>query len=150
MDSDHSQARDQRQLRRAHSLLAVAFVPLASPLAQAQGYPSKPVRLVVTSPPGGSQDFLARLLAQQLSPVLKQQMIVENRTGASGVIGLDHVAKAAPDGHTLLLGAGGPLTAVPAFNPKLPFDPVRDFAPITLVASGPLRLPCIPPCRRKP
>ena len=117
-------------------LLAAAFLPLVSMFAQAQGYPSKPVRLVVTSPPGGSQDFLARLLAQQLSPILKQQVIVDNRTGASGVIGIDHVAKAAPDGHTLLLGAGGPLTAVPAFNPKVPFDPVRDFAPITLFASG--------------
>src|SRR5688500_12461097 len=119
-----------------HALLAVAFLPLVSPFAQAQGYPSKPVRIVVTSPPGGSQDFLARLLAQQLSPVLKQQMIVDNRTGASGVIGIDYVAKATPDGYTLLLGAGGPLTAVPAFNPKVPFDPVRDFVPITLLASG--------------
>jgi len=117
-------------------LVAVAFLPLAATSALAQGYPSKPVRLVVTSPPGGSQDFLARLLAQQLSPILKQQFIVDNRTGASGVIGLDHVAKSAPDGHTLLLGAGGPLTAVPAFNSRLPFDPVRDFAPITLLASG--------------
>ena len=118
------------------TLVAVALLPLLATSALAQGYPAKPVRLVVTSPPGGSQDFLARLLAQQLSPILKQQFIVDNRTGASGAIGLDHVAKSAPDGHTLLLGAGGPLTAVPAFNPRLPFDPVRDFAPITLLASG--------------
>jgi tripartite-type tricarboxylate transporter receptor subunit TctC len=117
------------------ALLALFLCALAT-AAASQSYPSKPVRIVVTSPPGGSQDFLARLLAQQLSPVLKQQMIVDNRTGASGVIGIDHVAKAAPDGHTLLLGAGGPLTAVPAFTLKVPFDPVRDFAPITLLASG--------------
>ena len=114
----------------------MGFLSLAATFAHAQGYPSKPLRIVVTSPPGGSQDFLARLLVQQLSPILKQQMIVDNRTGASGVIGIDYVAKAAPDGYTLLLGAGGPLTAVPAFNPKVPFDPVRDFAPITLLASG--------------
>src|SRR5687767_9847157 len=120
---------------------------LVTPIAQAQGYPSKPVRLVVTSPPGGSQDFLARLLVQQLSPIVRQQMIVENRTGASGVIGIDHVAKAAPDGYTLLLGGAGPLTLVPAFNAKLPFDPVRDFAPITLLASGPFAVavhPAVP------
>ena len=134
-------------MKLLHVLLAVGFLPWVSPFVQGQGYPSKPVRLVVTSPPGGSQDFLARLLAQQLSPILRQQLIVENRTGASGVIGLDHVAKAAPDGYTLLLGAAGTLTLVPAFNAKLPFDPVRDFAPITLLASGPFAVavhPAVP------
>jgi tripartite-type tricarboxylate transporter receptor subunit TctC len=121
----------------SYVLRAVLAIFLWAPatVAWSQSYPAKPVRLVVTSPPGGSQDFLARLLAQQLSPVFRQQVIVENRTGASGVIGIDYVAKAAPDGYTLLLGAGGPLTAVPAFS-KVPFDPARDFAPITLFASG--------------
>jgi len=105
--------------------------------AQAQlAYPAKPIRLVVTSPPGGSQDFLARLLAQGLAPALGQQVLVDNRTGASGIIGIDFVAKAAPDGYTLLLGAGGPMTIVPALQAKVPFDPVRDFAPVTLVAGG--------------
>jgi len=105
--------------------------------AQAQPtYPAKPIRLVVTSPPGGSQDFLARLIAQGLSPALGQQVLVDNRTGASGIIGIDFVAKATPDGYILLLGAGGPLTIVPALQTKVPFDPVRDFSPITLVAGG--------------
>ena len=108
--------------------------------SHAQQYPAKPVRLVVTSPPGGSQDFLARLLAQSLSPALGQQVLVENRTGASGVIGIDFVAKAAPDGYTLLLGAAGPIAIVPALREKLPFDPLRDFAPITMVASGPFAI----------
>jgi tripartite-type tricarboxylate transporter receptor subunit TctC len=118
-------------------LFAAAVLPLMGTAAHGQAYPTKPVRLVATSPPGGSQDFLARLLAQYLSPRLGQQMIVENRTGASGAIGIEHVAKAAPDGYTLLLGAAGPLTLVPVFNSRLPFDPVRDFAPITVLASGP-------------
>jgi tripartite-type tricarboxylate transporter receptor subunit TctC len=96
----------------------------------------KTIRLVVTSPPGGSQDFLARLLGQALAPALGQQVLVENRTGASGVIGIEFVAKAPPDGYTILLGAAGPIAIVPALKPKLPFDPLRDFAPITLVASG--------------
>lgn len=110
---------------------------LLASTAQAQpAYPTKPIRLVVTSPPGGSQDFLARLLAQGLAPVLGQQVLVDNRTGASGIIGIDFVAKAAPDGYTLLLGAGGPLTIVPVLQAKVPFDPVRDFTPITLVAGG--------------
>ncbi len=113
-------------------------IGLLASSAQAQhgSYPAKPVRLIVTSPPGGSQDFLARLLAQGLAPALGQQVLVDNRTGASGIIGIDYVAKSAPDGHTLLLGAGGPLTIVPALQPRIPFDPARDFAPITLVAGG--------------
>lgn len=114
---------------------ALTFGLTANP-AHAQGYPTKTIRLVVTSPPGGSQDFLARLLGQALAPVLGQQVLVDNRTGASGIIGIDHVAKAAPDGYTLLLGGGGPMTIVPALHGKVPFDPLRDFAPITLVAAG--------------
>jgi tripartite-type tricarboxylate transporter receptor subunit TctC len=118
-------------------LLFALGVGLASSATFAQTYPAKPIRIVVTSPPGGSQDFLARLLAQSLAPPLGQTVLVDNRTGASGAIGIDHVAKAAPDGYTLLLGAAGPIAIVPAVKNNLPFDPVRDFAPITLVAAGP-------------
>ncbi|MCC6532367.1 MAG: tripartite tricarboxylate transporter substrate binding protein [Burkholderiales bacterium] len=109
---------------------------LAGTAAAQPAYPTKPIRLVVTSPPGGSQDFLARLLGQALAPVLGQPVLVDNRTGASGIIGIDFVARAAPDGYTLLLGGGGPMTIVPALRAKVPFDPVRDFAPIGLVAAG--------------
>lgn len=119
------------------SLLAAFAFAASAGSEHAQAYPHKPVRLVVTSPPGGSQDFLARLLAQALTPALGQQVVVDNRTGASGVIGIDFVARAAPDGYTLLLGAAGPIAIVPALKSNLPFDPLRDFAPITMVASGP-------------
>ena len=122
------------------SALAAFAVAATGGVAHAQPYPTKPVRLVVTSPPGGSQDFLARLLAQALTPALGQQVVVDNRTGASGVIGIDFVARAAPDGYTLLLGAAGPIAIVPALKPSLPFDPLRDFAPITMVASGPFAI----------
>lgn len=122
------------------AVAACAALLLACPVAQAQSYPSKPVRLVVTSPPGGSQDFLARLLAQGLSPALGQQVVVENRTGASGIIGIDHVVKSARDGYTLLLGAAGTVTIVPAVRAKVPFDPLRDLTPISMVASGPFAL----------
>jgi tripartite-type tricarboxylate transporter receptor subunit TctC len=121
----------------AACLLFALGLGLASSAPLAQTYPAKAIRIVVTSPPGGSQDFLARLLAQSLAPPLGQTILVDNRTGASGAIGIDHVAKAAPDGYTLLLGAAGPIAIVPAVKKKLPFDPVRDFAPITLVAAGP-------------
>jgi tripartite-type tricarboxylate transporter receptor subunit TctC len=124
----------QRQLLRAVSIGFSLAMPAA--FAYAQGYPVKAVRLVVTSPPGGSQDCLARLLGQALGPALGQQVLVDNRTGASGVIGIDFVAKAAPDGYTILLGAAGPIAIVPALKAKLPFDPLRDFAAITLGASS--------------
>jgi tripartite-type tricarboxylate transporter receptor subunit TctC len=116
------------------SIVAIGLA-VAVPAAMAQtSYPTKPVRIIATSAPGGGIDFVARLLAQELTPVLGQQFIVENRVGASGAIGIDHVARAAPDGHTLLLGAAGPLTAAPAFNARTPFDPIADFAPVSLIA----------------
>ena len=128
--------------RTVYPVLQLAALALASTanVVLAQAYPAKAIRLVVTSPPGGSQDFLARLLGQGLTPALGQQVLVDNRTGASGVIGVDFVAKSPPDGYTLLLGAAGTIALVPALRSKLPFDPLRDFAPITLVASGPFAL----------
>jgi len=107
-----------------------------SGLAGAQTYPDRPVRLIVGFPPGGSSDTVARVVAQSLAPLLGQPVVVENKPGAGGVIGSDLVAKAAPDGHTLLLATAGHSTAA-AMMAKLPFDAVRDFAWITTVTTYP-------------
>jgi tripartite-type tricarboxylate transporter receptor subunit TctC len=108
--------------------------------ARAQPYPAKPVRLVVPFPPSGGNDVFARLLAQKLSEAWKQQVLVENRPGAGGNLGTEFVARAAPDGYTLLLGHTGTLAINPALYAKTGYDPQRDFAPIALLASAPLVL----------
>lgn len=117
--------------------ISIALLTATAQTASAQVYPTKLIRIVTTAAAGGGQDFVARLVAQLLSPRLGQTIIVENRVGATGAIGIEFVAKAPPDGYTLLLGAAGPLTASPALVAKLPFDTLRDFAPITVVASSP-------------
>jgi tripartite-type tricarboxylate transporter receptor subunit TctC len=115
-------------------------VLLFSAAAVAQGYPSRAVRIVVPFPAGGPLDFTARLLADKLSVSMKQPFVVENRPGAAGNLGADAVAKAAPDGYTLLLVLDTPLTVNPWLYARLAFDPVRDFAPISTVASFSLTL----------
>lgn len=116
---------------------SIVMLLVSSNVTRAQPYPAKPIRMVVTFAAGGGADFVGRLLAQRLSEVLAQQVVIDNRAGANGAIGNEFVAKAAPDGYTLLLGAAGPLTVSPALYTKLPFDTLRDFAPITLAASSP-------------
>ena len=105
--------------------------------AYGQSYPVKPVRLIAPYPPGGSIDIVARLVGQKLTEAFGQQFVIENRSGASGNIGTDYVAKAAPDGYTLLLSGAPPLAANIHLFAKLPFDPVRDFAPIIRIANQP-------------
>ena len=115
--------------------------------AFAQSYPNKPVRLIVTFAPGGGADFMGRLIGQKLSESFGQSVVIENRAGAGGSIGNEAVAKAAPDGYTLLLGAAGALVIAPWLYAKLPFDTVKDFAPISLLATVPFALtvhPSIP------
>ena len=107
--------------------------------AFAQEWPSKPVKFVSPYPPGGSVDPLARLFAAKLTDSLKQQFIVENRTGASGIIGTDYVAKSAPDGYTFVF-IFDTHSVHQALNPKLPFDPVKDFAPVMLVGYAPMAI----------
>jgi tripartite-type tricarboxylate transporter receptor subunit TctC len=107
--------------------------------ATAQDYPTKPIRLIVPQPPGGTSDILGRALSVKLTEQLRQQVVVDNRAGASGTIGSDLVAKAAPDGYTLLLIYTTHTTA-PSLYGKLPYDPVNDFAAITLATSAPLLL----------
>jgi tripartite-type tricarboxylate transporter receptor subunit TctC len=106
----------------------------------AQGYPNRPVRVVVTFPPGGTPDIYGRIMAAELQKVWGQAVIVENRTGAGGTIGTDAVAKAPPDGYTLLFAADASITLAPAVIAKMPYDPVRDLTPIVNVTAGPFVL----------
>jgi tripartite-type tricarboxylate transporter receptor subunit TctC len=108
--------------------------------ALAQAFPSKPVRLVVTFPPGGSSDTAARIVAPRLAERLGQQVIVENRPGAGGGVGIDAVAKSPPDGHTLVLTGAGGLTANPNLYKKLSYDPVKDLAPVSTFGTSPFVL----------
>ncbi len=116
-------------------VLLLALVGAGVECALAQNYPVRPIRLVVASSPGGASDILARLLAQKLGEELGQQVVVDNRGGASGVIGTDIVAKAAPDGYTLLIIQPS-LTINPSMVRKLPYDAARDFAPVSCVVDA--------------
>ena len=108
--------------------------------ALAQSYPSKPIRLVLPYPPGGGTDVIARPLAQKLTEQLGQQVIVDNRGGAGGNIGMEFVAKSPADGYTLLFALTAQYAVNPSLYPKLPYDPVRDYAPISLLANAPYLL----------
>jgi len=103
-------------------------------LAAAQSYPTKPIRFLVASPPGGSPDILARIVGTKLSEQMKQQVIVDNRSGASGVIGLEIAKDAAPDGYTLLLATSTTFAALPALKKNLPYDAERDFIALSRIA----------------
>ncbi|HKA43580.1 MAG TPA: tripartite tricarboxylate transporter substrate binding protein [Burkholderiales bacterium] len=117
--------------------LLAAAAAHAQTVRPAGAYPTKPVRLIVSLVAGGPTDLLARLIAQPLSESLGQQVIVENRPGAGGNIGAEIAARSVPDGHTLLMGTSGPLAIHSSLYSKLPYDPIRDFAPVILVASAP-------------
>lgn len=114
-----------------------ALLAISASWAAAQNYPSRAVRMVIHFPPGGPTDFVGRALAQKLSEAWKQQVIVENRPGANGIIGVESVLRAAPDGYSLLFGTSGSLALAPATNHKLPYDVFRDLAPITLAVINP-------------
>lgn len=110
---------------------------LAAGLAQAQGYPNQPIRLIVPWPPGGGVDTAARIISQPLSARLGQNIVIENRPGAAGNIGTEAAARARPDGYTLLMGSVSPNAINPHLYARLGFEPLKDFAPIALVASVP-------------
>jgi len=128
------------------ALLAVAAAACAAPAVadDAAGYPNRPVKVIVTYAPGGANDITARLYAQALSEALGQPFVVENRAGASGIPGTDAAGHARPDGYTLLLGAGGTMTINPGLFKRLPYDPLKTFAPVGLLARSPLVL-VVPP-----
>jgi tripartite-type tricarboxylate transporter receptor subunit TctC len=117
-------------------MLGTLAVAAAGAKAADAPFPSKPIRLVVAYPPGGPLDVMARLLAEPLGRALGQPVVVDNRGGAGGVIGSDHVAKAVPDGHTLLFGST-PLTIQEHVGPKLPYSILKDFTPVAKVGEGP-------------
>lgn len=119
---------------------AAALALLPSQFAAAQSYPTKPIRLIVPYPPGGSNDILGRMMAQKLSEAFHQQVVVDNRGGASGIVGAELAMKAAPDGYTLLFAGAALLAMNPALFAKLPYEPLRDFAPVSLIASTPFML----------
>ncbi len=117
-------------------LLALA---LSLSLAHAQNYPSKPIRMIVPYPPGGGMDVTARIVSEKLGDIFGQQIVIENRAGASGTIGAAVVARANPDGYTLLLTPSDPFTA-PALLPKMDFDPNKDLLPVAMVSENPIVL----------
>lgn len=127
--------------------IAAAVPALAQPAQPAKGagaYPSKAIRLVVPSAPGGGTDIIARLIGQGLTEAWGQTVVVDNRGGGGGTVGVTIVAKAAPDGYTMLLGSVGHLTFAPVVRPGLPYDAQKDVAPITLAANQPFLLAASP------
>ena len=116
--------------------VALLILLVAQTLA-AQPYPMRPIRLVIPYPPGGPTDFVGRTVGQKLSQALGQQIVVDNRPGAGTIIGSELVARAAPDGYTLLFGTGGGTFLAPLMLPKVPYDPHRDFAPVSMLVQSP-------------
>jgi len=119
------------------AMCGAAAMTLAATVSIAQSYPAKPVRLVVPFPPGGPADSVARILAQKLTDALGQNVVVDNRAGATGTIGAGIVAKSPPDGYTLLLGTSNELAMSPGLFEKLPYEPTRDFTPLSNVINFP-------------
>lgn len=124
----------------ARSIFALVLAGLSTLALAEQPYPNKPIRLVVPFPAGGGTDIMARVVSTKLSETLKWTIVVDNRPGAGGNIGVDLAAKAKPDGYTIVLGQTSNLAVNPTLYASLPYDPVKDFAPITTVADAPLVL----------
>ena len=120
-------------------LASIVLTVWLAPASAQQPYPSKPIRIISPFPPGGGNDILCRTVAQKLSETLKRQVIVDNRPGANGIIGTEVAARSAPDGYTIvLIPSGHAVNAI--LYPKLPYDSIKDFTPITLVGQSPLVL----------
>ncbi len=143
------QAMTRRGLRsvlatlRAVAIAGVVITALAPSVAYAQDYPNKTIRLIVPFPVGGSSDAIGRMLADRLGPILKQSIVVENKAGAGGMIGTDAVAKAAPDGYSLVL-VDVFHASTPIYTRKMPYDAIKDFTPVSLIARSPAFLVASP------
>ncbi len=127
-------------MKRRNALLASLGALLAAQGVRAQEFPTRAIRLVSPFAAGGGSDFLGRYLSVKLGAALGQSVIVENRAGAGGMLGVDAVAKSAPDGYTIVIGSAGPLTVLPALGTKMPYDPQRDLQPISLLTKQPFVL----------
>ena len=127
-------------MRQCIRSLATAALTMVAVCAMAQAYPNKPIRLVVPFPPAGNVDLSARIIGPELAKELGQPIVVENRAGAGGTLGLDAVAKSAPDGYTLGIASPVNHLAAPSLYPKLPYDSIKDFSPVSLIASVPMVL----------
>ena len=121
-------------LNRRALLALAALAPLPT---LAQAYPARPIKLVVPYAPGGGADSVARIVAKKVSETIGQSIVIENKGGAGAILGTDQVARAEPDGYTLLLGQSGPISINPAVYKSLPYDPIRDFAPVTMTTGYP-------------
>jgi tripartite-type tricarboxylate transporter receptor subunit TctC len=125
--------------RRLSAFVLSSLLLIVAGTAQAQTYPTRPIRAIVPFPPGGFADVTARIVAQKLGDLLGQQVVIENRTGASGTLGVDAAAKSTPDGYTILLTTGDFITT-PSLMPPLSFDPHKELIPVTMMATAPLIL----------
>ncbi|MFM2066276.1 MAG: hypothetical protein RLZZ584_1185 [Pseudomonadota bacterium] len=133
-------AEDPIMMNTPRRLLALALVALPLALHAQVTYPSKPIRLIVPFPPGGNVDLSARILGPELSKELGQTIVIENKAGAGGTLGLDAAAKAAPDGYTIAIASPVNHLAAPSLHPRLPYDSIKDFTPVGLIASVPMVL----------
>lgn len=129
-----------KQLRRAAAAAVIACALPATAALAADAWPAQTINIVVPFPPGGTTDVVARVLAEKLGPILKQSVIVENRQGAGGNVGAAYVARAKPDGYTLLVSSAGPLSINQQLYASPGYDPIKDFAPISMLASVPIIL----------
>ncbi len=125
-------------MKKILTIVVAIAAAIAGSAALAQSYPVKPVRLIVPFPPGGNTDVLGRLMAQKLTDALGQQFFVENRAGGAGTIGADAAAKSPADGYTIFFGTTGALSSAPALRATLAYDPIKSFAPISLLAGAPV------------
>ena len=130
-------SRREWKMKKVNLIVLLAAALAAAPLALAQTYPAKPIRLVVPFPPGGASDLTARTLAQEMGESMGQSIVVDNKPGANGAIGIDLVAKAPPDGYTILLTDRGSLAVNPSLYAKLTYDPLKDFSYIGIATDGP-------------
>ncbi|NCX25808.1 MAG: tripartite tricarboxylate transporter substrate binding protein, partial [Burkholderiaceae bacterium] len=128
----------RNRFKFALGLIAISAIAFTSPGIQAQSWPDKPIKLIIPFAAGGTTDIIGRVLAQQMTPILGQNVIVENRGGAGGNIGAEAVAKSPADGYTLLLASGSMLTVNPHMYKKMAINYSRDFAPISTLVSGPM------------